>query len=164
MARILWRSLLWALTGAATGVVLWAVLAGIAWNIRYPAATALSALRDLPLSILGTAFWAIFIGAGSVPLYVALFSVWLVMARSRPALEATGGRRALAAFLAGMPVALTVTHGFASSFRGFDWWEAAWIGPIALVSCWGAVGLPRRMVPALKRSLQDIRDAAPAAV
>ena len=149
MLTIPLRGLLWTVTGAATAVVCWSVLGGITWTLRFRAQDG-SALADLPLAIAGSMFWASFVGLVSAVVYLAPFAVWLYLVRDRPALEATAARRWLAALLGSLPASGTVIWSFGESFQGFNWAEAAWIAPIAVISCWAGVGLPRRWLPKLQ--------------
>jgi hypothetical protein len=147
--RVVRLSALWALSGAATGVVLWSVLGGTVWQLLAPTPSFGSVLRHLPLAILGSAMWAVVIGVVATPAYFVVFTIWQLVVRRWPHLEATPRRRTLAMLGLGAPPTLMLTYGFASGVE-FDWQMAALIFPLALVSCWGGVWIPRRLVPALR--------------
>jgi hypothetical protein len=148
------RAVLWALTGSLVGVVLWALVAGTFWLATHPMPTLSETARMWPLSVLGTGFWALFVAAVAAPAYSIVFALWQLLLRRRPDLDATAGRRALAAAGLAAPPAVILTLGFASaSGFPFDWREAAWVFPVSAFTCWGAVYLPRHLVPALRRPL-----------
>jgi pimeloyl-ACP methyl ester carboxylesterase len=101
-------------------------------------------LRNLPVAFPFVLFFAVFIGALAMPVYVIVFLVWLLAAKRFPDLERSCARVILLSGALGAPVALTVTlsYSWTPPFP-FAWDQAAVIFPIALVSCWGAVALPR---------------------
>jgi hypothetical protein len=148
------RAVLWALASSLLGVVLWAVIAGTVWLAIHPMPTLAETVRAWPLSVAGTGFWALFIGAIAAPAYSVVFSLWQLLLRRRPELDATRARRALTAAGLGTPPVVMLTVGFATtSGFPFDWREAAWVLPVSAITCWGAVYLPRRIVPSLRPPL-----------
>jgi hypothetical protein len=146
-------AVLWAAVGTGLAVLLWSVLGGIVWGVRYPGASPAEMIRTIPFAILGSAYWALFIGAVAFPCYVVVFAAWVAFIRRHPKLEATSRSRALAACVLACPPVAMLTFGFASSSDGFKWSEAAVILPLAALSCGLAVWLPRRLVPTLRESL-----------
>jgi hypothetical protein len=149
------RALLWAVSGALIGVVVWSVVGGTLSVFHGSQLRFTEALRAWPMSVLYTALWASFIGLVSIPLYFVAFGVWQLYLRAHPAVDYGEHRRAIAALLLAAPMAIAVTWSFGSSFAGFDWPKAAWIGPLALLSCWSAVWMPRRWFRLLQAPLGD---------
>ncbi|MDB4892323.1 MAG: hypothetical protein JWL61_4178 [Gemmatimonadetes bacterium] len=146
-------AVLWAAVGSGLAVLLWSVLGGITWSVRYPGASLAETLRTIPFAILGSAYWALFIGAVAFPCYVVVFAAWVAIARRHPAFEATHRNRAFAACVLACPPVAMLTFGFASSNLGFRWSEAAVVFPLSALSCGLAIWLPRRFVPQLRESL-----------
>jgi hypothetical protein len=143
-------AVLWSAAGCGLAVLLWSVLGGIVWSIRFPEATAVETLRAIPMVILGSAYWALFIGAVAFPCYVAVFAAWIAIVRGYPAFEATPRKQALASCILACPTIAMLTYGFASSTSGFNWGETALLLPLSALICCLAVWLPRRLVPALR--------------
>ena len=147
---IIRRALVWAATGGLIGVALWSLLAATIDQALAPEPSLAVALRRWPAAILYTAVWAAVVAAIAVPVYAVVFAVWQLLLRRRPSMDVGEARRAGAAFLLGAPVAAIVTWSFGSSFAGFDWSSVRWIAPVAFLSCWGAVWLPRRWLRGLR--------------
>lgn len=147
------RSLLWAATGSIVGVLLWSTVGGTMWLVQEAELDVGAMLRLWPVSILYTAFWASIIGLSAVPLYFIVFVIWQVYVRAHPSIDRSERSRAVAAFMLGAPMAVIVTWSFGDSFGGFQWSEAAWIAPVAFLSCWGAVWVPRRLLGSLRAPL-----------
>jgi hypothetical protein len=151
---IIKRAAIWAVSGGLLAVVLWGLIAGTAWLAMHPMPTMSETVRDWPLSVLGTAFWALFIAAIGVPAYTLVFAAWLFLLRRRPELDATNRQRAVAAAGLSAPPVVMLTVGFsATSGFPFDWQEAAWVFPISALTCWGAIYFPQRILPILRRPL-----------
>lgn len=146
-------AVLWAAAGSGLAVLLWSVLGGIAWSVRYPGEAPAEMVRSVPFAILGSAYWALFIGAIAFPCYVAVFAVWVRIVRRYPTLEATSRNRAFAACILACPPVGMLTYGFASSSLGFRWSAAAMVFPLSALSCSLAIWLPRRLIPRLRGSL-----------
>jgi hypothetical protein len=146
-------AVLWAAIASGLAVLLWSVLGGLVWSVRYPGATPAETMRTIPLAILGSGYWALFIGAVALPCYVVVFAAWVAIVRRHPGLEATSRDRALAACVLACPPVAMLTYGFASSSLGFIWSEAAVVFPLSALSCGLAIWLPRRLVPKLRGSL-----------
>lgn len=146
------RALLWAVSASLLGVVLWSVLAGTVSAFAFRTEPLTERLRMWPWAILGTGFWAVFIGVAAMPVYALVFGGWLRLVARRPDLEATPGRLALVTLGLSAPLVLALTHGFASGFDPWilHWRVAGWIFPVALGSCWGAAWLPRRLFHTLR--------------
>ena len=145
---------MWALSGSLIGVVLWSALAAVTWQFYYPPESVRDALVSLPWAFVGAAIWALVIAAVAAPCYAIVFAMWQVCLRRRPELDATARRQAVAALVLGAPPALMLTWGFSTSVGfPFNWLEAARVFPLAIVSCWGAVWLPRRIIPTLRGQL-----------
>ncbi|MDQ3519941.1 MAG: hypothetical protein M3466_16265 [Gemmatimonadota bacterium] len=148
------RALAWAVSGSLIGVILWALIGGTLALVYHPSQTLAETLRDWALSVAFTGFWAVFIAAIAAPAYSILFGLWQLVLRRHPYLDATAKRQAIGAFALAAPPAVMLTVGFATSIGfAFDWQEAAQTFPIAILSCGGAVYLPRRLVPMLRRPL-----------
>jgi hypothetical protein len=148
------RAVLWALSGSLLGAALWAIVAGTVWVAMHPMPTASETLREWPWSVFGTGFWAIFVAALAAPAYTVVFAFWQLVLRRHPALDATARRQVLLSLALAAPPVVMLTVGFATA-PGFsvDWREVAWVVPVATVSCWGGVYMPRRLIPALRRPL-----------
>ncbi len=147
--RIIWkRAAFWAGLGSLIGVTIWSVVGGPLWFFYYNAASA-EALQTIPLVIAGSAVWAAVIGAVAAPIYFVVFAVWQHLARRWPALEASAMHRNLATLSVAVPPAMMLAYGFASGI-GFDWGMASRVFPIALLSFWGGVWLPRRLIASLR--------------
>lgn len=151
---ILTRAILWALSGWAIGVVLWALIGGTVWIVLHPMPTVHDTILAWPISILGTGIWATFIGAVAAPAYALVLIGWQLLLRRWPTLDGTTWRRLAGAAALGASPALLLTYEFASGAGfPFDWRQAAWVFPVAMVSCSGAVFLPRLFVPTLRQQL-----------
>ena len=152
--RLLKLAAVWALTGSAFAALIWSALAALLWPFYYRAGSFLEGVAEVPLAFVGSAFWALVIGAVAAPAYCLVFAGWLLLLRRFPRWDATAGRRAAAALALAAPPAALLIEGFGSSLGfPFDWGEAARIAPLAVLSCWGGALLPRRTVRALRGPL-----------
>lgn len=147
-------ALLWATTASLSGILLWSVLAGTVWTLTLGTTPLVERLRAWPWAILGSGYWATFIGIVAIPVYALVFGLWLRLVERRPTLEGSAQRVALATLGLSAPPVLALTHGFATGFDPWtlDWPMAGRIFPIALASCWGAAWLPRRLLRRLRPS------------
>ena len=151
LMKVLTRAVLWAALGSLTGVLLWSVLGATVSPFYYGQPSVREFVLEWPLGFLITAFWASVIGAAALPVYVAVFACWQLLVQWYPALEATRARQLSMALVLGAPPALIVTWSFSTSLGDpFDWVMAAQIFLIALLSCWGAVALPRLLLRSLR--------------
>jgi hypothetical protein len=119
-----------------------------------PPTTLTDALRHWPLGVAWTSFWAVFIAVLAVPACVVVFALRQLLLSRAPGVSSVVGGRALEAMLLSFPPTLLLTWGFAGGGPDpFDWGEAAWVFPTTLLSCSGAVLLPRMLIPGLRGSL-----------
>lgn len=126
------------------------------WIVLHPMPTLGDTMLAWPISTLGTGFWALFVGAIAAPAYTMVLVGWQLLLRRWPTLDGTTWRRMAGAAALGAPPALLLTYGCASGAGfPFDWRQAGWIFPVAMVSCSGAVFLPRLFVPDLRRQLES---------
>jgi hypothetical protein len=80
----------------------------------------------------------------TLPACVIVFFAWLLLVRRRPELESTWARRLLSALLLALPPALLIGVGFGYPFSDrYLWRTASVMFPVALLSCWVGVWLPR---------------------
>jgi hypothetical protein len=155
LAAILKRSVLWAFVGGIIGVLLWGVVGGTLGLLYSPDGRLGPLLRLWPISVFWTGMWAVFVAVIAMPIYAVAIAVWLKLIELYPGLDSTTPRQLLASLLLAVPLIVIVTLSFAGWGGPFplDWVEAVRILPIACISGWGAVYLPRRIVPALRGPL-----------
>ena len=141
------RAALWAGVGSLIGVTLWSAIGGPLWFFSYNPVS-VESLQAIPWIIAGSAVWAVVIGVIAAPVYFIVFAIWQRLAGRWPALDGAM-HRSIASLAVALPPALLLAHGFASGIS-FDWAVAGRVFPIALLSFWGGVWLPRRLVPSLR--------------
>lgn len=134
---------LWAVAGCSIAVVTWSVLGGVLWSFINPAQSIGRTLLEIPLAIVGSAIWATVIGVIALPVYTVVFTLRLRFATVSLADRSVASQLAEAIALA-LPPTFLLAHGFASSYLGFDWFEACRVFALALVSCAAGVWLPQR--------------------
>ena len=144
------RAVIWAAVGSVLGVALWSLVGSAVWLARFADDPFPRVVQQWPFAVIGTAYWAGFIGLVSFPIYTVLLTGWLAIASRWPALEATRRGRAVSSFGLALPVIGSLIWGFGSSPFGFDWREVSWIAPLAILSAWGALWIPRERLAVLQ--------------
>jgi hypothetical protein len=143
--KTLWRALLWAIVANLVAIVVWSFLTALAWPLLRREAPLLSeSFRGFFGAFFGASYWASVLTVLTLPACVIVFFAWLLVVRRRPYLESTPARRALAALLLALPPALLIGVGFGYPFSDRYLWRTALVMfPVALISCWIGVWLPR---------------------
>jgi hypothetical protein len=142
---IYWKRVMaWLGLAAVFGLVTWSALACL-WMGLFETRRGAWDWRTVPFCLFGSAFWAGFVVAAFVPLYLLLL-VWYT--RRFGSAEATRGSVILAALWLGLPGALWVAY--ANAFPVYELShsveEAGVYGGLALVSFWIALAAPRLIV------------------
>ena len=152
MLVIIKRSIIWALTGSVIGVVLWAVVGGTVGVLSAPGESVAVMATFWPGAVIWTGFQALVVAAVALPVYVVILAMWQKLLQFRPQLYSSPARQFWSALALSAPVVAVVTLSFGgwSEPFPFRWGEALRVLPIALVSCFWAMYLPRRLLPALR--------------
>jgi hypothetical protein len=143
--KTFWRAVKWAIGANLVAIVVWSFVTALTWPIiRREAPMLSSSLRDFFGAFFTASYWGSLLTVLTFPACIIVFLGWLVLVRRRPSLEATPGRRALAALLLALPPALLIGVGFGYPFSDrYLWRTASVMFPAALLSCWVGVWLPR---------------------
>jgi len=143
--KTFWRALLWAIGANLVAIVVWSFLTALAWPFLRREAPLLSeSFRGFFGAFFGASYWASVLTVLTLPACVIVFFAWLLLVRRRPDLESTRGRRVLAALVLALPPALLIGVGFGYPFSDqYLWRTASVMFPVALISCWVGVWLPR---------------------
>src|SRR6266853_2054875 len=145
------RAALWTLLAALTGIVLYSL--GFA--------TFGQALLGSDANPFGWSWFTLLHASAVIAAFVALltllpcyllFLVWLVITARSSKLESTPLHLAATSLLLALPLVLTVFASYAAptGSLGPFWSEAFGSVPVVLLSVWGAVLLPRILVPPLR--------------
>jgi len=136
----------WAILGAACATGTWAALTAV-----------LEVARGASLSWFGSAFVAGLFFGGFVALlflapYWSLLLAYAALFARRPGIEQSPRRFLIVAFCFAIPVGLVVFVSFLDPWSPFGaFWSTALIaGPLALISAWCGIALPRLLIPSLR--------------
>ena len=136
----------WAFSAALVGTAVWSILNAVVAFAQDPSFSG---------AVIGMWGGMIFGGAvavaGILP-YWALFTLWGALVARQPRLESTATRIRLAALGLAAPLSLVVFFSFLSPVGSLGpfWRDALLAGPMALLSSWCGIVLPRTVVPRLR--------------
>jgi hypothetical protein len=142
----------WAAASAITGAILWTLLAGFVAEL-IEGHSLIEVLRDwLPIIAWIGSFGLVTAVFAFIP-YAILLSLWPRVAQAFPVLERKTGPLFLATGGLALPAAFVVIHSFASGSpigSGGYWTQVQHVMPFVTLTCWGALFLPRVILPSLR--------------
>jgi hypothetical protein len=141
MAQRLGRVVLWAFSAALTAAILWVPLAGVGHALAAPRPNGVF----VPFLFVLYAFpvgWRLI--AYGTPVLALLFGAWALLCRRRPRWD-----EARPVALSALVLALAASGALAGTFAS-SWAAFAHLWPFYLLLVWGALALPRWLVPFLE--------------
>ena len=142
----------WAAASAITGAILWPLLAGFADKLVEGHSLADVLRLWLPILAWLGAFGLMTAAMAFVP-YAILLAFWPRVANALPSLERTTGALFLTSGGLALPLVLVVLHSYASGSpigsAGY-WAQVQRVMPFVTLTCWGALFLPRLLLPSLR--------------
>lgn len=155
--QILKRALLWSVVGSLTAVVIWSALSAILWVLNLPHASIPDLLSEMVFGFVSSAIWALIAASFAAPVYVVIFASWQWL---RLRVRDTSYNRALLSLALALPAAATIVWNFGHTRNlPFNWSRVAQAAPLAILSCWGGVWLPQRLLRQLRNVLVTQSDA-----
>ena len=152
--QIFKRALLWSVAGTLAAVVIWSALGAIFWEWSINRVPIRDVLANFLAGFVGSAIFALVVGAICAPAYVIVFALWQLSRDRMPAWRNTTLNRALICLALALPPVIALVWGFGHTNNlPFNWSRTAVIAPLALVSCWAGVWLPPRIFAQLKSVL-----------
>jgi hypothetical protein len=142
----------WAGASALTGAILWTLLAGFGAELVDGHSLADTLRNWLPIVAWIGAFGLVTAAFAFVP-YAILLSLWPRIASAFPQVERTKGALFLVTGGLALPLVLVVMHAFASAspFASAGYWaQVRRVLPFVVLACWGALLLPRLLLPSLR--------------
>jgi hypothetical protein len=157
--QILKRALLWSVVGSLTAVAIWSALSAILWVLNLPHTSVPNLLSEMVFGFVSSAIWALIVASIAAPVYVVLFALWQRL-RGRLHVRDTSYSRALLSLALALPAVAAIVWNFGHTRSlPFDWARVAQVAPLAILSCWGGVWFPQRILRQLNNVLAPPPDA-----